>query len=247
MCDSERCDGLGLSARRSFCLRVPSPRVGVARMLRRVALEHQPAELSRLVAGAHLACLTCPLRSNSKTSPRGSLASSPPYSYPSDNSSRHTEIELLPRCRFTPSSWLLTAPFLLNSALTTSADVSPLLGHRCRRPTPDRPEKRGDLQGKVSLLPSGPAEFIRARVRVEHWASPSTGRVPSPRRPSIRILFVRSELRLRPPFHPPSRRRSCLWPAVPPTGPAEGLHLQRRHHAWHTTKEPPEGGSSKIV
>src|SRR5580693_5125087 len=44
-----------------------------------------------------------------------------------------------------------------------------------------------------------------------------------PRRPYIRFLFVGSELRLRLPSHPASRRRSCLRLAIPITRARRGL------------------------
>jgi hypothetical protein len=77
-------------------------------------------------------------------------------------------------------------------------------------------------------------------VRVSVWLSgvPVHSRVTPPHRPSIRFLFVSSELCFRLPPHPVSRRRSCLPLSVPANRPEKDLHLQHQRHAWHTKKGP---------
>src|ERR1700730_3363491 len=73
-------------------------------------------------------------------------------------------------------------------------------------------------------------------VRVSAWLSsvPVHCRVTPPHRPSIRFLFVGSELCFRLPSHPASRRRSCLPLTVPANRPVEDFHLLDQRHAWRT-------------
>jgi hypothetical protein len=79
-------------------------------------------------------------------------------------------------------------------------------------------------KGFLRALPDLPARASGCALGV-----PVCCRVTPPRRPSIRFLFVRSELRLRLPSYPASRRRSCPWLAVPPRA-RRGPHLQHQHH-----------------
>ena len=108
--------------------------------------------------------------------------------------------------------------------ITASADFSFGVDGRCRPSARITPRPKEISQGKTLILHS---VAVDSPARVSAWllGIPVRCRVTPPHRPSIRFLFVNSELCFRLPPHLASRRRSCLPLSVPANRPEKDFHL----------------------